>query len=498
MVVADRTSDGGPILGPDALAHLRVPPTGMCWWCHERRATTGEHKFKRADLTRLMAGGGPLLWGDRDGNTREIRGASGVRRDRYGVIKFPKSLCEPCNNKRSKPFDNAYDVYSRYVDRTWLRIMPGVDFRQIFGTEWEACTLHLARYYGKHFGCRMVRAGLPVPDSLREFLDGGTDMPDAHMALITTDTVHKFYKGGLSISPDFVEADKNISRFVRYVLVAYVGSIGVRYEWSEEDFPERSQFFQFPHPIINCFEDEIAVCEGRARRPGWFASILQWANRRASSVERRSDLSRTSGTCGVCLDAPQRGDSASEPSSNALEVLNLMNLVSAGGESRLLDDSPVMCDVTNPLSDQPSKIARYYICEPKPGCSRASLPLAWCRDREPCGEAGGRLAGVCRPATARRLLPGAARRSAVVAKESSVGVEVPGAVLFPQRVDGCVPPLWPGTSIVHLDLTAGDVDAAAERAVALGATLPGAARPCWPAGIVRDEERPAESRQTDW
>ncbi|MBA2639125.1 MAG: VOC family protein [Nocardioidaceae bacterium] len=65
------------------------------------------------------------------------------------------------------------------------------------------------------------------------------------------------------------------------------------------------------------------------------------------------------------------------------------------------------------------------------------------------------------------------------AKESSVGVEVPGAVLVPQRVDGYVPPLWPGTSIVHLDLTAGDVDAAAERAVALGATLPEQPDPRW-------------------
>jgi catechol 2,3-dioxygenase-like lactoylglutathione lyase family enzyme len=58
------------------------------------------------------------------------------------------------------------------------------------------------------------------------------------------------------------------------------------------------------------------------------------------------------------------------------------------------------------------------------------------------------------------------------AKESSVGIKVPGAVLVPQRVDGYVPPVWPGTSIVHLDLTADDVDAAAERAVELGATLP--------------------------
>ena len=155
----------------------------------------------------------------------------------------------------------------------------GSTFTQVFGTEWAESALNLARYYGKHFGCRMVRTGLPVPQSLREFLDGATDMPNAHMALITTDTVHRLYRRGLSISPDYVEADKDLKRLVRYVLVAYVGSIGVRYEWSEEGIAERSQFFHYPYPVINCFADEIAVCEGRTRRPGWFASLLQWANR---------------------------------------------------------------------------------------------------------------------------------------------------------------------------------------------------------------------------
>ena len=64
-------------------------------------------------------------------------------------------------------------------------------------------------------------------------------------------------------------------------------------------------------------------------------------------------------------------------------------------------------------------------------------------------------------------------------KESSVGIEVPGAVLVAQRVDGYVPPAWPGTSIVHLDLTADDLGAAAGLALALGATLPEQRDPRW-------------------
>lgn len=50
-----------------------------------------------------------------------------------------------------------------------------------------------------------------------------------------------------------------------------------------------------------------------------------------------------------------------------------------------------------------------------------------------------------------------------------------GIVLVPQRVAGYAPPEWPGTSIVHMDLTAGTTAEATEqatrRAIELGATL---------------------------
>jgi Glyoxalase-like domain len=52
----------------------------------------------------------------------------------------------------------------------------------------------------------------------------------------------------------------------------------------------------------------------------------------------------------------------------------------------------------------------------------------------------------------------------------SVGVRVPGVVLAMQRVAGYRPPAWPGSSIVHLDLGAGeDLEPAAARAVEAGA-----------------------------
>ena len=58
--------------------------------------------------------------------------------------------------------------------------------------------------------------------------------------------------------------------------------------------------------------------------------------------------------------------------------------------------------------------------------------------------------------------------------EQSAGVRVPGLLLVPQHVDDYHPPDWPGASIVHLDLTAGDeLDDPEKRALQLGATRAG-------------------------
>lgn len=55
---------------------------------------------------------------------------------------------------------------------------------------------------------------------------------------------------------------------------------------------------------------------------------------------------------------------------------------------------------------------------------------------------------------------------------NSAGVQAPGVLLSPQRVAGYQPPVWPGASVVHLDLTAGEqLHEPTQRAIALGARL---------------------------
>jgi hypothetical protein len=48
---------------------------------------------------------------------------------------------------------------------------------------------------------------------------------------------------------------------------AYVGAVGVRFAWHKSGIPDedRSQFFHFPHPVINWFADEVAVVNGNPK-----------------------------------------------------------------------------------------------------------------------------------------------------------------------------------------------------------------------------------------
>lgn len=250
-----------------AFDRLRVSSDGLCWWCRERQATTREHKYKHSDLKRVLGDDNFIGVADGTGGLRIVRGKSGISRDRYGVVKFPKSMCQPCNGSRSQSFDRAYEKYSNYLASHKARATTGVPFERIYGDEWEGKTLDLARYYAKHFGCRMVEDGLPVPGSLRKFMDGATDMPDAQMVLVSTDSVHRT-RSSLAVSGGSVWMAKDQSRFVGFVLAAYIGGVGVRYQWCEQGIPDkyRSQFFHYPAPVLNRFVDEDAVARGEAGR----------------------------------------------------------------------------------------------------------------------------------------------------------------------------------------------------------------------------------------
>lgn len=158
-------------------AEHRYDYEGRCWWCGDR-ADSREHKWKQSEIARTFGRGSygtSVVWLTDDpigtSRTESIRGPKATR------LKFSATLCAPCNNARSQPFDRAYDLFAEYVTKKYgLLIDQGwVDLREVYGRETRTQIKNLARYYGKHIGCRVAERAGKVPADLIHFMDGVQD-----------------------------------------------------------------------------------------------------------------------------------------------------------------------------------------------------------------------------------------------------------------------------------------------------------------------------------
>jgi hypothetical protein len=135
----------------------------LCWICGAV-ADSREHKFKRSDLLRAADSWSPsdqpsLLRGNR---LTRIRGPNS------NLVKFSSNICHDCNTTRTQPYDRAYEVFSNWVVPAGARLLDynELDFSEIYGSEFSHGVLSLLRYVAKHFGCRIVHEGSPLPSDL--------------------------------------------------------------------------------------------------------------------------------------------------------------------------------------------------------------------------------------------------------------------------------------------------------------------------------------------
>ena len=145
---------------------------GMCWWCGDI-ADSREHKWKQSEVVNLFGRGDygkSVLW-IHDDKVEFLRGPKAAG------FMFSRSLCTTCNGARSQPFDRAYELLSNYLIANHANLMEQqyIDLADVYGVEVDEQLPNLARYYGKHIGCRVADDAGRVPDDLKSFLDGDAD-----------------------------------------------------------------------------------------------------------------------------------------------------------------------------------------------------------------------------------------------------------------------------------------------------------------------------------
>lgn len=155
------------------LGLFKQPPE-MCWRCLSKAATTREHRFKHS-IFRRIHGRGSYEQGDSSPVRTHAGRTFRVRSSDASTLKYERSLCDGCNNERSRAMDTAFDRFADHVLDNGLRLLDTLtlDLSEAFGEDWSAQTDQLLRAFAKELGCRIRDAGGEVPNQIRLLLGGG-------------------------------------------------------------------------------------------------------------------------------------------------------------------------------------------------------------------------------------------------------------------------------------------------------------------------------------
>jgi hypothetical protein len=122
-----------------------------CWICNLNEANSGEHKIKASDIRKLM--------GDKkfDGFFK-IEGEDfiTINNSKHKSLKFPKIICDDCNNRLTGQPDASYDDFVSYIMNNYDGLISEmkIDFKEIYGENWRMRKIDLYRYFVKHGGCK--------------------------------------------------------------------------------------------------------------------------------------------------------------------------------------------------------------------------------------------------------------------------------------------------------------------------------------------------------
>lgn len=229
--------DGVPIAGQAELDALRQDQSGTCWWCG-RVADSREHRHK-ASLLRRMWGDEGVYLGQEGKDLFEVPGPNSRS------VKFTKILCQNCNNTRSQPFDKAYDLYADYIHSNSHRLARSrlLDWRDVYGSNWQESARMLGCYAVKSFGCWIAESGFPPPTVFAQFLDGG-DLTDTRLMMarqesaslvyraISLDGEERFDRGtGVLSSVGWIgRSEKRLTGYEHY---SYISHMCMRINWAD-------------------------------------------------------------------------------------------------------------------------------------------------------------------------------------------------------------------------------------------------------------------------
>ena len=257
-----------------------MPASALCWWCGAP-ATTHEHRFKHSTLRRVAGTAAP----GKNPALNVYKGGDAYQGTLNSLKKgpqvtWPTNMCGNCNNVRSKPFDQAYDVVEEYLIRhaDTLTRAKALRWDDVYGGAWQGEAAHLGRYFGKQAACMLATQRLPLPGELRDFLDGAADCPSVRFSLsknwkaanMHRRLVRKGTPEGMSsmVGVDRAPAYADASRgFYGFDYSYYVGYVWFSISWRKNS--SQSAWWQASKAPLPLFNGDV-----RTRLDWWWRTTL--------------------------------------------------------------------------------------------------------------------------------------------------------------------------------------------------------------------------------
>ncbi|MFD7033377.1 hypothetical protein ACFWAR_35655 [Streptomyces sp. NPDC059917] len=119
----------------------------------------------------------------------------------------------------------------------------------IYGGDWPASTVDLARYVVKHIGCRMEADGFAVPPEFASFLDGGEILGSVQMVIFKDRDAWKVQRelgsvSAVAIGPGLGAVSPRLGRLTCFSSSIIIGYIGIFYRWQFEGV-ETDPFYRY-------------------------------------------------------------------------------------------------------------------------------------------------------------------------------------------------------------------------------------------------------------
>ncbi len=132
----------------ERLKTKQVKKVQKCWICNKNVANSGEHKIKAAEIRKLM--GNKRFDGFYKGEENKL---ITIENSKDKNLKFPKVICDECNNNKTAQSDKAYTDFVSFITDNYdsLHAQRKIDFKEIYGENWSKRKIELYRYFAKHF-----------------------------------------------------------------------------------------------------------------------------------------------------------------------------------------------------------------------------------------------------------------------------------------------------------------------------------------------------------